>query len=83
MNQARFRQQQRERARRQKAAEKFARRQERPSDEASAAAPLDATEEAAVLAELASLHARFEADEITFDDFELAKAELMERLRVN
>jgi hypothetical protein len=36
-----------------------------------------------VLAELASLHARFEADEITFDDFELAKAELMERLRVN
>ena len=81
MNQARFQKQQREKARREKAAAKFAKRAERK--EAAASSPDDAAEpidEAAVLAELADLHQRFEAEAITFEDFTAAKEELIERL---
>lgn len=81
MNQARFQKQQREKARREKAAAKFARRVERK--EAAATSPDGAAEpidEAAVLAELAELHQRFEAEAISFDDFTAAKEALIERL---
>ena len=80
MNQARFQKQQREKARREKAAAKFAKKVERK--EAAEAAP-DASEpidEAAMLAELGDLHQRFEAEAISFEDFEAAKAALLERL---
>ena len=81
MNQARFQKQQREKARREKAAAKFAKKVERK--EAAEAAPDAAAEpinEAAVLAELAELHQRFEAEAISFEDFSAAKEALIERL---
>lgn len=84
MNQARFQKQQREKARREKAAAKWARK------EARATAAADGTaddgpamlDEETVLAQLAELHQSFEAGTITFEDFEEAKGQLMERLRV-
>jgi len=84
MNQARFQKQQREKARREKAAAKWARRLERrdatPSDEAQMQGP--PSDEAAVLAELAALHELFDAGAMTFDDFDDAKQALMGRLDV-
>jgi Gas vesicle protein G len=84
VNQARFQKQQREKARREKAAAKWARKEARASaaaDETPDDGPPMLDEET-VLTQLAELHQRFEADAITFEDFEAAKAELMERLRV-
>jgi hypothetical protein len=82
VSQARFQKQQREKARREKAAAKWARRVARreatPSDEVQVT-PID---EATVLAELAELHQRFDAGAITFDDFTTVKDELMGRLDV-
>ena len=82
MSQARFQKQQREKARREKAAAKFARKEERRNTEVEEAAPLTEADQAAVLAELAELHERFDAGLITFDDFQVAKDELTERLEV-
>ena len=81
MSQARFQKQQREKARRERAAAKSAKRAER-----SAALPAEAldspSDQGAVLAELADLHARFEAGTVDFDEFEENKQRLTEQLDV-
>jgi hypothetical protein len=82
MSQARFQKQQREKARREKAAAKWARRVERRDTTASDEVPVPVVDEATVLAELAELHQRFDAGAITFDDFTTVKDELMGRLDV-
>ena len=82
MSQARFQKQQREKARREKAAAKWARRQARSSERQDAPASTPAFDEAEVLTELAALHERFDAGEIPFDDFVTAKEELTQRLSI-
>ncbi len=84
MSQARFQKQQREKARREKAAAKFARKAERAelaADPSGDAAPA-AVDQEQVLAELATLHERFAAGTMEFEEFEDAKAGLLEQLRV-
>ena len=81
MSQARFQKQQREKARRERAAAKFAKRLERSSTTAPEPS-VPVREQAAVLAELTELHERFDAGLVTFDDFEAAKGRLMEQLDV-
>ena len=82
MSQARFQKQQREKARREKAAAKFAKKAERREEETPPAPSLSDADQAALLAELAALHARFDAGEIEFDDFTEAKDDLTRRLDV-
>ena len=82
MSQARFQKQQREKARREKAAAKFAKKAERREEESPPAPSLSDADQAALLAELAALHARFDAGEIEFDDFTEAKDDLTRRLDV-
>ena len=82
MSQARFQKQQREKARREKAAAKFAKKAERREEESPPTPSLSDADQAAVLAELAALHARFDAGEIEFDDFTEAKDDLTRRLDV-
>ena len=82
MNQARFQKQQREKARREKAAAKWARKEARAAaDDEPADGPAMLDEET-VLTQLAELHQSFESGAIPFEDFEEAKTELMARLRV-
>jgi hypothetical protein len=73
---------QREKQRRERAAAKLARKQERRESAETHTTPMVAFSEAATLAELAELHARFAADELTFEEFELAKSHLTEQLDV-
>jgi hypothetical protein len=73
---------QREKQRRERAAAKFARKQERRENPEVDTTPVVACDEAATLAQLADLHARFAADELTFEEFELAKSRLTEQLDV-
>ena len=80
MSQARFQKQQREKLRRERAAAKVARRAERSRAPDIADAP--ASDQAAVLADLAELHERFRAGLITFEDFEVSKQELTQQLDV-
>ena len=81
MSQARFQKQQREKARRERAAAKWAKRVERANAEApEPAAPV--REQADVLAELAALHARFEAGEMSFEEFEVMKQQVTDQLDV-
>ena len=84
MSQARFQKRDRDKAQKEKAALKRARRAER--SEMPAADPSNDTppvhSEGDVLAELAALHAQFDAEAISFEDFEQAKAMLLERLQV-
>lgn len=82
MSQASFQKQQRERARREKAAAKLAKREERKAEPSPEDVPTTASEQAKVLDALAALHARFEAGGMTFEDFETAKDELTARLSV-
>lgn len=83
MSQASFQKQQRERARKEKAALKAARKEERRAEAgAEEGAPTPEVDQAKVLESLAALHARFEADEMTFEDFEAARDELTARLSV-
>ena len=82
MNQARFQKQQREKARKEKAAAKEARREERRSADESTDEPVDAVDQDVVLAELAALHQRYEAGEVEFEDFLEAKDELTARLDI-
>jgi len=84
MSQAKFQKQQREKARREKAAAKFARRDERKAaqEEAANVAPTSPAEEAATLAELADLHARYDAGEVSFEDFEASRTELSGRFNI-
>lgn len=81
MSQADFAKRQRERAKKEKLAAKSAKKEERrnnrDAEEGEDAGPID---EGAVLAELAALHAKFDAGEIEFDDFAAAKEELTARL---
>jgi hypothetical protein len=81
LSQARFQKQQREKARRERAAAKFAKRAERANAEVpESAEPI--REEAEVLAELATLHARFEAGELSFEDFEVTRQQVTDQLDV-
>ena len=81
MSQARFQKQQREKARRERAAAKFAKKVERGN--APDVEPTDPPrDQAAVLADLAELHARFDAEELSFEDFEVAKQALTEQLDI-
>lgn len=72
----------REKARREKAAAKAVRREERRNAVEPESAPTSPGEQATVLAELAELHRRFADEEISFDDFDAAKQELTARLDV-
>ncbi len=81
MSQARFQKQQREKARRERAAAKWAKRTER--SQATPPEPEPHPDQANVLAELAALHERFAAGNITFDDFEAAKEQLTAQLDVS
>lgn len=82
MSQARFQKQQREKARRERAAAKEARKAER-RDAAKDVEPAgEAPDETVVLAELAQLHERFEAGTVSFDDFAEEREALMARLDV-
>jgi hypothetical protein len=80
VSQARFQKQQREKLRRERAAAKEARRAERSSAPAEVDPP--ASDQAAVLADLAELHEKFGAGLITFEDFEVAKQDLTQQLDV-
>ena len=83
MSQARFQKRQREMQRAEKAKAKAARKAERL--EAAAEAPDDDTATAdpgAVMAKLEALHKAFDDDQISFDDFEEAKQELLSQLQV-
>jgi uncharacterized iron-regulated protein len=84
MSQASFQKQQRERARKEKAALKAARKEERRAEAGTEddAAPTTETDQAKVLESLAALHARFEDGGMTFEDFEAARDELTARLSV-
>ncbi len=81
MSQANFQKQQREKARRERAAAKFAKRVERSNRTDPDPAPPSRDPEI-VLAELAALHERFEAGEIAFEDFEVSKLALTDQLDV-
>lgn len=81
MSQARFQKLQREKARRERAAAKWAKKVERRESAAEGpTAPV--RNQAVVLAELAELHQRFEDGDIEFEDFEVAKQQLTEQLDV-
>jgi hypothetical protein len=80
VSQARFQKQQREKARRDRAAAKSAKRVER--DNAAPPEPEETRDQAAVLADLAALHERFDAGLITFDEFEAEKLDLTAQLDV-
>jgi hypothetical protein len=80
VSQARFQKQQREKARRERAAAKWAKRVERSN--ATPPEPAPQRDQGTVLAELAALHERFDAGLIDFDDFEAAKQELTAQLDV-
>jgi hypothetical protein len=83
MSQASFQKQQRERARKEKAALKAARKEERRAEAGTEdEAPTTETDQAKVLESLAALHARFEEGGMTFEDFEAARDELTARLSV-
>jgi Gas vesicle protein G len=86
MSQARFQKRMREKARQDKARAKRQRKEDRTAA-AEATADTDGDEEpaapqTAVLAELADLHQRFDADDIDFDEFEQRKHELLAQLDV-
>jgi hypothetical protein len=82
MNQARFQKQQREKARREKAADKAARREQRRADHDEGSTAGVDVDEATLLAELAALHHDFAAGAIELEDFLAARAELSARLAV-
>jgi hypothetical protein len=81
---------QRDRAKKAKAAAKRERRQEKGSEEpeenAEPLAPLSAESKLSaseLLERVAEIHRRFEAKEMSFEDFEELKAELMSQLVVD
>jgi hypothetical protein len=83
VSQARFNKRDRERTRREKATAKADRRAERKNNPNDTRGTTTPEEQEALLAELAVLHARFEAEEISFDDFLAAKQALTEQLSVD
>ena len=83
MSQASFQKQQRERARKEKAALKAARKEERRAEAGSDEdAPTSESDQAKVLESLAALHARFEDGGMSFEDFEAARDELTAKLSI-
>jgi uncharacterized iron-regulated protein len=83
MSQASFQKQQRERARKETAALKAARKEERRAEAGSDEdAPTSESDQAKVLESLAALHARFEDGGMTFEDFEAARDELTAKLSI-
>lgn len=82
MSQASFAKRQREKARKEKAAMKAARRAERADAVPEEPDLPPAEDEDTVLADLAQLHERFDAGDIDFEDFAKAKDEITQRLRV-
>jgi hypothetical protein len=85
MSQAKMQKRQREKAQRERAAAKRERRATKAAEGGEStddgdAAPVQPQGE--VLAQLAALHQRFADDQIDFDTFEAAKAELLAQLDV-
>ncbi len=83
MSQARFQKRQREMQRAEKAKAKAARKADRL--EAAAETPdVDSatSDPGAVMAKLEALHKAFDDEQISFDDFETAKQELLSQLQV-
>jgi hypothetical protein len=80
MSQASFAKREREKARQEKNAAKAARRAERQAAAEEAPVPTPPVDEGALLAELASLHARFDDGDIEFDDFVEQKEAITRRL---
>lgn len=72
----------REMAKLAKAQAKRARRDSKPSEDETAAPPVDddGTSAAELLERLEALHAEFDAGRVTFDDFEAEKSELSDRI---
>jgi hypothetical protein len=83
VSQARFQKQQREKARRERAAAKWAKRLERSNTAVAAEATEPVREQTAVLADLAALHVRFDAGLVSFEDFETAKRQLTDQLDIS
>lgn len=85
MSAPRYQKRQLELARQERAAAKRERRQARRADEA-APDTADATpslSETQVLEALADLHRRYDAEEITLEELESARAELVQHLRID
>jgi hypothetical protein len=81
MSNPRINKRQREMAKREKAAAKAERRTDRRND-ADEKIATTATDQDALIAELAEVHRRFEADEITLDNFIAARQLITERLHI-
>ena len=87
MANARTRKREIDKAKRERAANKREKRQERlTEDEAAAAETAGPTSsqpnEGGVLAALEALHQRYDAEQISFEEFEEARTELLSRLNV-
>ncbi len=82
MSQARFQKMQREKAKREKAQAKAERKALRAEEADADVAAEPVADQSKVLAELAELHERFDADEIDFDTFDEKKQELIAQLDV-
>ena len=82
MNQARFQQRMREKARVDKATAKQARKQDRQAEAAATERQEPSAPQTELLDELAILHERFDVDEIDVDVFEQRKHELLAQLDV-
>lgn len=82
MSQARHAKRDREKARMERAAEKRARRIERNDarQDSSPAEQVSSSDQDALLAELAALHQRFQDGAMTFEAFEEARDEVVEKL---
>jgi len=86
MSTGRFAKRDREKARQERAAQKRAKRfggREDDGTEASPATDAPARPQDDVLAALAALHEAYEAERMSFEDFELARADLMAQLHIN
>ncbi len=81
MSQASFQKRQREKQRQERAEAKQMRRQER-RDRPDEPAPAPVAGQAATLEALAQLHAAFADEQMSFEEFEEAKARLTAQLRV-
>jgi hypothetical protein len=81
MSNPRINKRQREMAKREKAAAKAERRTDR-RNEADDKSTTSATDQDALIAELAAVHRRFEANEISLDDFIAARELITERLHI-
>ena len=83
MSHARFQKQQREKARREKAAAKQDRRDLRREEKATTDGDAPALDQADVVAQLSALHARYDAGEIELDEFIEAREALTQQLTVD